>query len=100
MCNRAHALLATTPVRSCRDRRAGHTGYRVSVDADDDDVAPQPPTSLQSLVSARDALHEFIGQIEDDAVAAAIHAAINALPEELIPVALRRLQYLRERVQH
>ena len=46
----------------------------------------------------REALHEFIDQLDDAVAAPALHAAADQLPDELVPVALRRMQLLRARL--
>ncbi len=46
----------------------------------------------------RDALHEFIDELDDDLVVPALHAAVDRLPDELVGTALRRMQLLRARL--
>jgi hypothetical protein len=40
----------------------------------------------------RDELHEFVDEIEDDLARAGLHATIDTLPDELIPVVLDRMR--------
>lgn len=43
----------------------------------------------------RDDLHDFIDEIEEELAKPGLHATIDTLPEELIPVVLNRMRALR-----
>jgi hypothetical protein len=48
-------------------------------------------------ITARDALHEFIDEIDDDLAKPGLHATIDKLPDALVPVVLERMRALRAR---
>ncbi len=51
-------------------------------------------------MTARDELHQFIDELEDDTVKAALHAGIDRVDDALIPAALARLRALRQRLHN
>ena len=48
-------------------------------------------------ISTRDELHNFIDEIEDDLARPGLHATVDTLPDELVPVVLNRMRALRAR---
>ena len=46
----------------------------------------------------REAFHQFIDQLEDALAAPGLHVVADDLPDELVPIALRRMQLLRARL--
>jgi len=46
----------------------------------------------------REAFHQFIDQLDDALAAPALHVVADSLPEELVPIALHRMQLLRARL--
>ena len=49
-------------------------------------------------MTPQEELHQFIDQLDDDIIGPAFHAAVDTLPDQIVPAALKRLSYLRERV--
>jgi hypothetical protein len=49
-------------------------------------------------ITKRDELHEFIDEIEDELAKPGLHATIDTLPDELIPVVLDRMRALQARI--
>ena len=52
----------------------------------------QPRTAPTTL---RDELHDFIDEIDEELARPGLHATVDTLPEELIPVVLKRMRELR-----
>jgi hypothetical protein len=46
-------------------------------------------------ITIRDELHELIDAIEDELAKPGLHATIDTLPDELIPIVLNRMRALR-----
>jgi hypothetical protein len=51
-----------------------------------------------AAISSRAELHDFIDRLDDDLAKPGLHATIDALPEELVPVVLNRMRTLRARI--
>jgi hypothetical protein len=47
-------------------------------------------------ISTRDELHDFIDEIEDELAKPGLHATIDTLPDDLIPVVLNRMRALKD----
>jgi hypothetical protein len=56
-------------------------------------VTEHPQTAA---ISSRAELHDFIDKLDDDLARPGLHATIDALPEELVPVVLNRMRALRD----
>jgi hypothetical protein len=56
-----------------------------------------PVTEYRAIMptSVRDELHEFIDEIDDDLARPGLHATVDTLPDELVPVVLNRMRALR-----
>ena len=54
---------------------------------------PEPPRTAPTTL--RDELHDFIDQIDEELARPGLHATVDTLPTELIPVVLKRMRELR-----
>jgi hypothetical protein len=48
--------------------------------------------------TVRDELHEFIDEIDDELAKPGLHATVDTLPDELVPLVLDRMRALRQAI--